>query len=558
MIRKIFDCFKNGETASSTISGAALLVAGLGLASRFFGLIRDRILASKFGAGDELDIYYAAFKIPDLVFNLLILGALSAAFIPVFTSLLSRDKAKKAWQLANEVLSLAVVALAVMAAVLFLLAPQLVSLITFGFSESKQEMVAVLTRIMLLSPFLLGLSGLLGGILNSFNKFLFYSLAPVFYNVGIIIGALFFTEHLGIAGLAWGVVLGALLHLSVQIPEALRCGLKFKFNFNLRDPNLRKVVTLMIPRTMSLAVVQINFLIVTVLASTLHAGSLAIFNLANNIQSVPLGMFGISFAIAAFPTLSSSWAKEKREEFIRNFSSTFKKIMFLVIPASVVFIVLRAQLVRIILGSGRFDWEDTILTFQALGIFSLSLFAQSLIPLLSRSFFAIHNTKVPFFTGLFSEAVNLGLALLLIEKYQILGLVWAFSIASIVNMLLLLLILRKKVGNLNEKEIIRKVWRVILATLVMAAGIQAGKYLIAYLLSQADIAVFGYGINMETFLGVFAQACFSLLLGGALFLAASKVLKIKELDYFIRAFRKKMFPPKNFNGYDRDQIGGIK
>lgn len=303
MIRKIFDCFKNGETASSTISGAALLVAGLGLASRFFGLIRDRILASKFGAGDELDIYYAAFKIPDLVFNLLILGALSAAFIPVFTSLLSRDKAKKAWQLANEVLSLAVVALAVMAAVLFLLAPQLVSLITFGFSESKQEMVAVLTRIMLLSPFLLGLSGLLGGILNSFNKFLFYSLAPVFYNVGIIIGALFFTEHLGIAGLAWGVVLGALLHLSVQIPEALRCGLKFKFNFNLRDPNLRKVVTLMIPRTMSLAVVQINFLIVTVLASTLHAGSLAIFNLANNIQSVPLGMFGISFAIAAFPTL---------------------------------------------------------------------------------------------------------------------------------------------------------------------------------------------------------------------------------------------------------------
>lgn len=232
--------------------------------------------------------------------------------------------------------------------------------------------------------------------------------------------------------------------------------------------------------------------------------------------------------------------------------------MFLVIPASVVFIVLRAQLVRIILGSGRFDWEDTILTFQALGIFSLSLFAQSLIPLLSRSFFAIHNTKVPFFTGLFSEAVNLGLALLLIEKYQILGLVWAFSIASIVNMLLLLLILRKKVGNLNEKEIIRKVWRVILATLVMAAGIQAGKYLIAYLLSQADIAVFGYGINMETFLGVFAQACFSLLLGGALFLAASKVLKIKELDYFIRAFRKKMFPPKNFNGYDRDQIGGIK
>jgi putative peptidoglycan lipid II flippase len=302
----------------------------------------------------------------------------------------------------------------------------------------------------------------------------------------------------------------------------------------------------------------VNFLIVTILASTLTAGSLAIFNLANNIQSVPLGMFGIAFAIAAFPTLSSSWAKEKREEFIGNFSSTFKKIMFLVIPVSVIFIVLRAQIVRIILGTGRFDWEDTILTFQALGIFSLSLFAQSVIPLLARSFYAIQNTKIPFFTGLFSEAVNLFLALSLIGSFGILGLVWAFSIASIVNMLLLLVILRKKAGSLNESEIIGKVWRVILATMAMAIGIQSFKYLVAFLLERLNLSLFGYAINMETFAGVFLQMIISLFAGGVLFLSASKLLKIKELDYFIKACKNKIIPPKNLNGYERDQIGGIK
>jgi putative peptidoglycan lipid II flippase len=342
------------------------------------------------------------------------------------------------------------------------------------------------------------------------------------------------------------------------VPEAVRCGLRFKFNFNWKDPNLIKVVKLMIPRTMGLAVTQVNFLIVTVLASTLTAGSLAIFNLANNIQGVPLGMFGIAFAVAAFPALSGAWARENKREFVENFAGTFRKIMFLVIPASVVFIILRAQIVRIVLGAGRFDWEDTILTFQALGIFSLSLFAQSAVPLLCRSFYAIHNTKVPFFTGLFSEAVNLSLALLLIGKFGILGLVSAFSAASVVNMFLLLIILRKKTGGLNEREIMRNVWKVMVATLFMAGGIQGFKYLSAVILNRVNWEILGYAINMETFAGVFLQAGVSLLAGGILFIAVSKWLKIEELDYFMRAFKNKVFPPKNLNGYDRDQIGGIK
>jgi len=552
MIKKIANCFTKGEKSSQSILNAAFLVASLGLVSRFLGLVRDRILASKFGAGDVLDIYYAAFKIPDLIFNLLILGALSAAFIPVFTSLISNKKDNEAWKLVNKFISLTGLALILIVTVLFIFTPNIVDLIVFGFDDEKRNAITSLTRIMLGSPLLLGFSSILGGILNSHKKFFFYSLAPIFYNIGIIIGVTFLVEIFGISGLGYGVVLGALFHLLVQLPEVLRCGLKFKLDFNFKDKNLRKILVLMIPRTMGLAVVQINFLVVTILASTLESGSLAVFSLANNIQSVPLGLIGISFAVVAFPTLSCSWAQNNKKEFIASFSDVFEKIIFFIIPTSIIFIVLRAQLVRIILGAGNFDWNDTILTFKALGIFSLSLFAQTLIPLLTRSFYAIQNTKTPFFIGLFSEAINLILALFLIKRYGIAGLIGAFSIATIINMLLLLIVLRKKVGSLNEKSIIQKIWRVMGASIAMMIGIQATKYLVAFVLGTFKFSIFGQAINMYTLLGVLLQTGASLLVGFVLFYLASRILKIEELDYFIGFLKRKIFSLKkitntNFN-----------
>ena len=441
---------------------------------------------------------------------------------------------------------------------MFFFTPTIVSLIAFGFSEEKQMAVIGLTRVMLISPLLLGLSSILGGILNSHKKFFFYSLAPIFYNIGIIIGVVFFVEMFGIAGLGYGVILGALMHLLVQIPEVIRCGLKFKPDFNFKDSNLKKVLILMIPRTMGLAVVQINFLVVTILASTLESGSLAIFSLANNIQSVPLGLFGVSFAIVAFPTLSCSWAQNRKKEFVDNFSTVFEKIVFFIIPTSIIFITLRAQLVRIILGSGRFDWHDTILTFQALGVFSLSLFAQTLIPLLTRSFYAVHNTKTPFFIGIFSEAINLFLALVLIQKYEIIGLVWAFSIATIVNMFLLLIVLRKKVGNLNEKSIIQKTWRVVSASVAMVIGIQTTKYLIAFSFETFNFNVFGQVINMYTLIGVLIQTTLSLIAGSALFYLASRILKIEELDYFINLLKRKIFSFKKLTKYENIELNHLK
>lgn len=549
MISRLKNRFINGEKAMSTITGAAFLVSCMGLASRFLGLVRDRILASKFGAGDELDIYYAAFRIPDFIFNLLILGTLSAAFIPVFTSLISRNKNREAWKLAGNIFSLGLVVLSLAAIILFFITPLLTKGITFGFNPEKQEAVTMLTRIMLLSPILLGLSGVLGGILNSFKKFFFYSLAPIFYNIGIIIGALVFTQFWGIAGLAWGVVLGAILHLLIQLPETIRCGFRFKFKINLKSAYLKRVILLMIPRALGLAMTQVNLLIVTILASTLAAGSLAIFNLANNIQSVPLGVFGISFAIAAFPVLSGYWAKREKSKFVKSFSQTFSNIMFFIIPFSVAFIILRAQIVRVVLGSGKFDWEDTTLTFQALGIFSLSLFAQSAIPLLARSFYAIQNTIIPFLISLFVGVLNLVLSIVFINIMnddQILGLVWAFSIATVVNMILLLIVLRKKIGDLREKEIIRSVRKVIWSTLAMAIVMQLIKHGVSFL------------VDMQTFLGVFTQMVLSALGGLATFILVGKILKLKELDYFIKAWKKKKFEKEIVINEKEDDVGGIK
>lgn len=548
MIASLKKGFLNGNKTFNSIGKAALLICIMGLASRFLGLIRDRILASKFGAGNELDIYYAAFKIPDLIFNLLVLGALSAAFVPVFTSLISTDNKKRAWKLVNDIFSVGLIVLSGVALILFIFAPFLVKLITFGFDSEKQLLTTELTRIMLLSPIILGFSGILGGVLNSFKKFFFYSLAPIMYNIGIIIGAVFFVEFWWIYGLAVGVILGAVLHLLIQLPAVIKCGFRFKPAIDFKNKDFRKVIRLMVPRTMGLAVTQINFLIVTILASTLAAGSLAIFNLANNIQSVPLGMIGVSFAVAAFPTLSAYWSRNKKREFTLNFSKTFRQISFFIIPFSVTFIVLRAQIVRVVLGSGKFDWEDTILTFQALGIFSLSLFAQCLIPLLARTFYAIQNTKIPFFTGLFSEAINVGLALFLInylQDFKITALVWSFSISTIINMLLLLFILKKKLGWLDEDKIIKTIWKVVFATIFMAIAMQISKYYISFI------------VDMDKFLGVFVQLAGTLLIGIGIFLLIGKIVKLEELKMLTDIIRKKKGVTKISIDEDRDEVSGI-
>ncbi|NTW27428.1 MAG: murein biosynthesis integral membrane protein MurJ [Candidatus Moranbacteria bacterium] len=566
MIKK----FVNGdflkEKPTQSVVAAAFIISLAGVASRVLGLFRDRILAGQFGAGDTLDAYYAAFRIPDLIYNLMIVGALSAAFIPVFTELIAKDNEEEAWKLSSGILSLQILFTGIVSIILVIFAPQLMHLVTPGYHDAKMDLTVTLTRIMFLSPFLLGISGILGGALVSFKKFLIYSLAPIFYNAGIIVGALFLVKPFGPAGLAWGVVLGALLHLLIQYPAVKFSGFHFKPMFfdAWKNHSVRKVIKLMIPRTLTIAVSQINFTIITIFASTLSAGSLAVFNFANNIQSGPLGLFGVSFAIAVFPTLSALSAKNEQDKFVNAFSRTFRQILFFVIPLSMFLFVLRAQTVRVLLGTGKFNWDNTILTFQVLGLMAISLFAQSLLPLLTRAFYAIQNTKTPLYIAIVSEAINISAVVFFLRKGMVLGLppalftdrfaqAWnpvfglaiAFSIASMVNMVLLMIFLRKNLPSIDGKNILNSTMRIVGATMIAGVVTQIAKVIVG---TQGEL---------DTFVAVFTQLVIAGGAGLAAFCLASYYFNVKEYFQFTQSITRKVFRAKKTIGEDTTEVTGI-
>jgi len=547
VIKRLFNNnFINSQPSRSVLS-AAFVITLAGLASRFLGLIRDRLLAGSFGAGDTLDIYYAAFRIPDLVYNLLILGALSSALIPVFTSLISKDQESEAWDLINGVANILFFFIILISIVFCLLAPWIMQWLTPGFSPEKMATTVSFTRIMFLSPIFLGISGIFGGILTSFRRFLVYSIAPVFYNAGIIIGVIFLTKILGPIGLAWGVVLGAFFHMLIQYPAAKKLGFRHSWMFfqSWQNKQVRKVFHLMLPRTLGIAVSQINFLVITIFASTLASGSLAVFTFAQNLQSVPLGLFGVSFAIAVFPILSSLAAKEEKAEFIKTFSVTLRQIIFFVIPLSAFIFVLRAQIVRVVLGSGKFDWEDTILTFQCLGIFAFSLFAQSAIPLFTRAFFSFHDTKTPFYIALVSEAINILLVIFLIGKMAVVGLALAFSIGSIIQGLILFFVLRKKYAIRDDRNIFRSFSKIIVASFLAAVAIQIFKNLTDNL------------VDIDTFVGIFIQLAVSLTAGLATFTLICYLLKLEEFFNFKESLTKRIFKDRQVIAEDTKDVSGI-
>jgi putative peptidoglycan lipid II flippase len=538
MIKKLF----NGEIDS--ISIAAFLVAVSSLTSRILGIFRDRVLAGQFGAGDTLDIYYAAFRIPDLIYNLLILGALSAGFVPIFTSLIKKQKEKnnEAWILASNILNILIVGLAILSLIGIIFAPCFVKLITPGFSGVKIDLTVALTRIMFLSPILLGISSLLGGILQSFKRFFIYSLAPIFYNAGIIIGAVYFVPLTGIYGLAWGVVLGASLHMLIQIPAVFKLGYKYNFCLNFKNNNIKAIWLMMIPRTMSLGVAQINLVAITIIASTLASGSLSVFNFANNLQSFPVGIFGVSFALAAFPTLAT--VAFNREKLISNFSTISRQILFFIIPSTVLLLTLRAQIIRIILGTGQFNWEDTILTINTLGFFSFSLFAQALIPLLVRIFYSRHDSKTPFYIGFFSVIINIILSLWLSRKMGIAGLALAFSSANILNFIFLWLALRLELGSLDEIKILKATLKFSLAALFASFIIQGLKLIIAPL------------VDMNRLWGILTQGAIAAVAGIVIYLLFCYFLKSEELFNFWASIKKRLWKTK-IEIVDRGEARGI-
>ncbi len=536
MIKRFF----NSQTKTVTFAAGLLSVSAL--ASRFLGLIRDGLLAGYFGAGIETDIYFAAFRVPDFVYNFLIVGGLSIAFLPLFSEYYSRNK-KEAWGITNNLLNVFSLLIIVSSVILFIFTPWLIRFIAPGFSPEERELTSALTRLMFLSPILFGISNIFSSILHYFNRFLVYSIAPVLYNLGIIFGIIFLAPRYGIFGVGIGVIFGAFAHLAIQIPSAIGCGFKYKPVFNIRHPSLKEVVRLMIPRSFAVGVQQINLIVITSIASTLFAGSIAIFNFSNNLQYIPVGIFGISFAVASFPKLSKAWAQGAKEEFISNFSSVFRQIIFLVIPASVLIFLLRTQLVRVVLGSlgpGKFDWQDTVLTSTSLGIFSIGIFASALIPLICRGFFSFKDTKTPTLIAVVSVGLNIFLSFYLtsilenpgffynlivrifdlngLGNISVLGLPLAFTKAVVFQFILLIIFFNKKVGGFNVKEITYSLWRILVAVFLMFISV----YLTLLLTGQI--------LDIKTFIGIFTQGVISGVVGIVVYLLATIILKLPEIE----------------------------
>jgi len=512
------------------ITAAAALLALLSIASRLLGIIRDHILAGRFGAGVELDIYYAAFRIPDFIYSLIVMGALSAGFIPIFSSLIGAKHKQQLNNLVLNVFNALLLLIFILSLLGIIFAQPLTAWLTPGFSLEAQKQTVILTRIMFLSPLFLGMSGVIGGVLQSYKRFFIYSLAPIFYNLGIICGALFLTDFFALSGLAWGVVLGAFLHFFIQVPTFWQLGFRYRFYLNFRDVSLRQIAKMMGPRTLSLAVSQINLVAMTVLASSLESGSLTVFNLANNLQSFPLGVFGISFAVAAFPFFSEN--AFKLDVLKARFSSTLRQILFFIIPASVLLITLRAQIIRVILGSGEFSWRDTLMTIDTLGFFALSLFAQASIPLLVRVFYARRDSLRPFYLGLLSVAFNIILAFILRPYLGVAGLALAFSIATILNFILLWLTLYLQIGSLDLHKIFSSVFKFAAAAIAAGAMVQILK-----------VVIWPF-IDMTTFMGVFSQLVVAGLGGAFTYLFFCYLFRSEELMAALRVFKKRLLVKK--------------
>jgi len=520
------------QKINTTVAGGAIIIAVASVTSRLLGLVRDRLLASTFGAGDVLDSYYAAFKIPDLIFNVLVLGALSAAFVPIFIQYLQKKHGDKqeAWHIANSLMNIILVVLVVFGAVFFIFAPQIMDLIAPGFDHAKQEVATKLARIMLFSIIFFGVSNIATGILNSFKRYINFAFAPVMYNLGIIFGILFLVPAYDVYGLAYGVVLGSIMHLLIQLPGLAKVGFRYKRVFNFKHQGVKSIIKLMLPRTLGLAVMQIDQLIAIIIGSTLVAGSVAVYNLANNLQSFPINVFGISLAIAAFPIFSEAFARKDNAKFVVQFSTSLRRTLFLIIPAAILILLLRAQIVRVILGSGAFDWEDTYLTAQVLGFFSLSLFAQSIIPLLARSFYALKDTKTPVKIAIFSVFLNIIGSILLSRVMGVTGLALSLSIASFVNMILLLITLRRRLGYLDDTKIIRSVMKILLISAIMGVIVWIARY------------VLSLGVNMQTFIGIFVQGLGAGLVGIFSYLIMAVIFRCDEIkilsEWLIKAKRQ--------------------
>jgi putative peptidoglycan lipid II flippase len=537
MVKQIVNFFNKEITG---LHEAAYLLAFFTLLSNLLALVRDRLLASEFGASHSLDLYYSAFRIPDFIF--VTVGSLVAisVLVPFIIEKInvSVEEGKKFIDNIFSFFFLLIIGISIVA---FIVTPYLVPLVFKGFAVSDFPQLIILTRILLLSPILLGLSNFFGSITQVYKKFAIYSLSPLAYNLGIILGILVFYPLWGLNGLVAGVILGALIHFLIQIPFVSKQGMFPKFSLHFDFKNIRRVMLISVPRTFTLAITQLTTLFLVFMATFMKDGSIAVFNFSLNLQSVPLSIIGVSYSIAAFPTLAKYFTSGDRPKFLAEIVTSARHIIFWSIPLSVLFIVLRAQIVRTILGAGEFSWSNTRLTAACLALFSVSVVAQSLILLFIRGYYAMGNTRKPLYIGLASGICVILFSYLAVEAFtffptfqyfiealfrisdiegsSVLMLPLGYTLAVFVNCILLWAYFGKEFAGFT-KALRRAVFESFSASIVMG--------FVAYL----GLNIFDNLFDLNTLPGIFMQGLCAGILGiivGVIILYLLNNQEIKEI-----------------------------
>lgn len=535
MVKKFFNFF-NKEI--NGLHEAAYLLGFFAFMSQLLALVRDRMLAATFGAGHDLDLYYSAFRIPDFIFVTVASLVAISVLVPFIIEKvnISTEESKK---FINNIFSFFFLLIISVSLITFFLVPYLIPLIFKGFDASDFPELITLTRILLLSPILLGLSNFFGSITQVYKRFLIYSISPLVYNLGIIFGIIFLYPVFGLTGLVYGVVTGALLHLVIQIPFVIKQGMFPGFKLNFDFQSIKQVILLSIPRTFTLGITQITTIFLIAMATFMKEGSVAIFNFSFNLQSVPLAIIGVSYSIAAFPTLAKHFTSGSLEKFLAEIITSARHIIFWSIPVSVLFIVLRAQVVRTILGAGEFNWDNTRLTAAALALFAFSAVAQGLILLFVRGYYAMGNTKKPLIIGTISGVMIIALSYLFVKVFascvmfqyfieslfrvsgiegtSVLMLPLGYTLAVFINCILLWICFNKQFVGFT-KSLRNTLFHSFSASVIMG------------LVSYLSLNIFDNIFNINTTFGIFMQGFLSGIIGIIVGVIVLKLLKNKEIE----------------------------
>jgi putative peptidoglycan lipid II flippase len=538
---------EDAQQANRQIARASGTVMFAFALSQVAGLVRQILVTRAFGTGPANDAFTAANSYPNIIFNLVAGGALASAFVPTFTGLLTKDDRRSAWRLASSITNLVMLILAGLSLLSAVFAPQIVRYILApGFNSGQQALTAQLLRPLLIASTIFGVSGLLMGILNAHQRFLLPSLTSTMYWTGMVIGLIFFVPSMGILGLAWGAVLGSLLHLAIQLPDLLRLpDRRYTPTLGLSDPTVREVALLMGPRLFSVAAVQLSLLVNTRITSSLLTGSVTAPPAAFQLMTVPLVVIGSSIGTASLPTFSAQFARGAIDELRHSFTATLRGILLLSIPATVGLILLRTPLITFLFQRGAFNAHSTAQVAWALLWYTLGLVFFTVVEIVTRGFFAMHNTKTPVIVGVIAMVLTIALSYLFTAWFARIG--WmplggpalAATVGQAIETITLFFLLRRKLNGLNGIELLKSAGAAMLGCLPMAGLLLAWMRLLGS--QTAALTKIGNALHLS---GTTFQAGMitlgGVLIGGLVYALALVLLRVPEVRTAVLAVRRRL------------------